>query len=310
MLEFRQITLADRSLLDSKLRGLDCNLLNYNFVIQFIYRNAIDFQYAFSDDFLFLKVHTDNGQEQFLMPVGGDKQHLPKALDKLKAYAFSRNDSFTITQFCEINAQYMLEWADKCMETEPVTYEFYPVRDEFEYMYLSQDLVNLDGHILKPKRNRVHAFHRNYKGTIEPITQENINEVLCFSKQWADIKFEQPKMERLNIEVKALHESLLYFFELDLSGIILRANGIFAAFAIGCPLNDKTFLVLFEEGDVRFTGSYNVINQEFAKIISKKYIYINRSEDCGVEGLRRAKLAYNPCFLNKVHHLDIYKTSV
>ena len=293
-------------MLAPKLRGLDCNLLNYNFVVQFIYRNVINFQYALADNFLFLKVHNDNGQEQFLMPVG-DVHHLNDALNRLKMYAFSHNDSFTITQFCEINAQYMLDWVDKCTETEPINYEFYPARDEFEYMYLSQDLVKLEGHILKPKRNRVNAFHRNYKGTVEPITSDNIGEIVHFSKQWADIKFEQSKMERLKIEVNALQESLRHFFELDLQGIILRADGILAAFALGCPLNEETFLVLFEEGDTNFIGSYNVINQEFAKIIAEKYTYINRSEDCGVEGLRRSKLAYNPCFLNKIHHLDIYK---
>jgi hypothetical protein len=308
MLEFKKITFADGALLSPKLRGLDCNLLNYNFVVQYIYRNVIDFQYALADDFLFLKVHSDNGQEQFLMPVG-DKQHLNNALYRLKMYAFSHNDSFTITQFCEINAQYLLDWIDKCMETEALNYEFYPVRDEFEYMYRSQDLVKLEGHILKPKRNRVNAFHRSYRGTIEAITPDNISEVMHFSKQWADIKFEQPKMERLNIEVGALQESLRHFFELDLQGIILRADGVLAAFSLGCPLNEETFLVLFEEGNTNFTGTYNVVNQEFAKIISEKYTYINRSEDCGVEGLRRAKLAYNPSFLNKIHHLDIYKTN-
>ncbi|MDR2867977.1 MAG: phosphatidylglycerol lysyltransferase domain-containing protein [Bacteroidales bacterium] len=307
MLKFKKITLSDRALFEPRLKGLDCNMLNYNFVIQYIYRNDIDFQFAYEDDFLFLKVHTDAGKEQFLMPVGeGD---IDMALDKIMEYAFSQIDNFTITQFCEHNAQYMIDWVEKHIDTHNLNYEFYPVRDEFEYMYLSEELVKLEGHILKPKRNRLNAFLRTYPDyTMEHINADNIEEVRFFSKQWIDYKFEQTQRERLKIESKALQETLNQYFAFNIDGIIIRGDGQMVAFAVGCPLNDQTYLVLFEEADTQYTGSYNIVNQKFAEIIAPNYRYINRAEDCGVEGLRRAKLAYNPCFLNKVHHLFVYKT--
>lgn len=109
------------------------------------------------------------------------------------------------------------------------------------------------------------------------------------------------------MENEALNEALTYFEILNLQGILIRVNDKIAAFSIGSSLNDDTWLVLFEKADRTIRGAYSMINKLFAQEIAMGYKYINRAEDGGVEGLRKAKRSYMPDHLNEVYHLTIYK---
>ena len=71
-------------------------------------------------------------------------------------------------------------------------------------------------------------------------------------------------------------------------------NGKIVAFTFGMPINHETFGVHVEKADTSIEGAYAMINYEFANHIPSQYIYINREEDLGLEGLRKAKLSYQP----------------
>ena len=88
----------------------------------------------------------------------------------------------------------------------------------------------------------------------------------------------------------ALHN----FEALGLTGGILHVIGKFGAFTFGMPINHETFGVHVEKADTSIEGAYAMINYEFANRIPEQYIYINREEDLGIEGLRKAKLSYQP----------------
>ena len=66
------------------------------------------------------------------------------------------------------------------------------------------------------------------------------------------------------------------------------------AFTYGAPINDSTFDVCVEKADTAYEGAYAMINQEFVNHLPEQYRYINREEDLGIEGLRKAKLSYMP----------------
>ena len=87
--------------------------------------------------------------------------------------------------------------------------------------------------------------------------------------------------------------------ELQLQGGLLRAapDGEVIAFAIGEPLNPDTFVVHIEKAFAEIQGAYPMINQQFAEHAAAGYQYVNREEDTGAEGLRKAKLSYRPVFL-------------
>ena len=78
---------------------------------------------------------------------------------------------------------------------------------------------------------------------------------------------------------------------------MLRVEGQAAAFTIGEPVSDQCFVVHFEKALSRYPGAYPMINQQFVQNALQAYHYINREEDLGLEGLRKAKLSYHPAIL-------------
>lgn len=302
MLNYKPITLEDKTIINPLLEQLNCNLLNYSFVVQFIYRELIHFEYAFFQDFLLLKVNVDQ-REKFLYPVGsGD---VFAVFDAIKSYSFERNGKLSLFQFCEHESHIVLEWA-KRIEKEGYTYELIPARAEFEYIYLSDDLINLEGHKLKNKRNHLNAFMKSYSYEIERITSKNLIEVIQFDEAWNENR-EISSHSRLIIENMALQEAFCHYDELALEGIMLKVEGHIVGFSIGCPLNEDTYFVLFEKADRNYQGAYVMLNREFVKHVAHNYKYINRAEDCGDEGLRKAKLSYAPYCMNEVYYLNVQK---
>ena len=91
-----------------------------------------------------------------------------------------------------------------------------------------------------------------------------------------------------------MQAALQHMDELGLTGGVLHVNGEIVAFTYGAPINGTTFDTCVEKADTNFDGAYAMINYEFANRIPEQYTYINREEDLGLEGLRKAKLSYQP----------------
>lgn len=90
---------------------------------------------------------------------------------------------------------------------------------------------------------------------------------------------------------------LRLFEELSLVGGVIRVNGEIAAFTFGEPASEDTFVVHVEKAYADMQGAYTIINQQFLEHEVSEYQYVNREEDTGAEGLRKAKLSYKPVFL-------------
>jgi hypothetical protein len=178
------------------------------------------------------------------------------------------------------------------------------VRKDYEYIYLSEELARLEGHLLKPKRNQINHFTQHNNWNFAHISKENIENVKHFNALWdANKTSSETSLEKENI---ALEEAFNYFFELNMHCILLQIDAQIVAFSIGFPLNDDTFLILFEKADRTYKGAYAMVNKLFANEISKKHTYINRAEDAGVDGLRKAKLSYQPEYLIEVNELVVF----
>ena len=301
MLTFKKIELADKTLLEPKLSALNCKLMNYSFNVQFLYRDIIDFKFATYKNFIISKV-TINQEELFMFPVGeGD---LNECLNMIKEYAFSKGDTIRFFQFCEKNGVLLNMWGEWLETTGDFWLHYMPAREQFEYVYFSEKLIKLEGQILKPKRNQINFFTKTFSWETQMINKENIDEVRKFSYLWDEEK-DIAASSRLLLENIALEEAFTHFFDIQLQGLLISVENKIVAFSIGCPLNDDTYLILFEKADRHYKGAYSMINREFAKIIAPKFQYINRAEDGNIEGLRKAKLSYQPAVLNEVYFFTI-----
>lgn len=175
----------------------------------------------------------------------------------------------------------------------PEEFEFTTNRDYSDYIYLRSDLATLTGKKFQSKRNHINRFKKEYTYKYVPITPDRVQECLYLEAEWCKAN-DCDKQDGTGNERQAIVFALEHFEELGLSGGILYANDKIVAFTFGMPINKETFGVHVEKADTTVDGAYAMINFEFANHIPETFTYINREEDLGIEGLRKAKLSYQP----------------
>ena len=171
-------------------------------------------------------------------------------------------------------------------------------RDDYDYIYTSEKLAYLRGKKLHSKRNHIARFCDKDDWSYEPLNIDNSHECFQMSMEWAKQRAEKWN-QKMDDEMKALQEALSLFKELSLVGGVLRKAGKIVAFAIGEPLSSDTFDVRFEKAIPSLQGAYSMINQQFVLHEGMDFRYINREEDTGDAGLRKAKMSYYPDILLK-----------
>lgn len=167
-------------------------------------------------------------------------------------------------------------------------------RDDADYLYSRESLATLSGKKLHGKRNHINRFLENYPDYIyERIDDSNLDECLAFAKEWANDK-ESENAEGVEYEKNAIEYALNNMKELELEGALIRIDGELVAFTVGEELTADTYVIHFEKARADIQGAYSIINRDFVRNELSKYEYVNREEDLGLEGLRKAKLSYKP----------------
>ncbi|MDR1177036.1 MAG: phosphatidylglycerol lysyltransferase domain-containing protein [Treponema sp.] len=163
-------------------------------------------------------------------------------------------------------------------------------RDNFDYLYLRQELAELSGKRFHKKKNLVNAFNKEYPDhEMKPLTPELIPQALEVAEQWAREKGEEG-------DIIAARETLELFGTLRVRGAIFYVNGKPAGWCLGESLaKGRIFAIHFEKALEQYKGIYQYINQAFAASLPRFFTYINREQDLGDLGLRQAKETYRPC---------------
>jgi uncharacterized protein len=182
------------------------------------------------------------------------------------------------------------------LETKmPNKFTFTERRDDSDYVYLTKSLAKLPGGKYHKKKNHIAQFTRKHPDVFyRPLTSANAGDALVIEKAWFDANEGAGNYDK-EAEYDIICEALSLLDALNLTGGVLYADNRPIAMAIGSAITEKTADVHFEKAVPEYDrdGAYAVINQEFAKTMIK-YEYLNREEDMGIEGLRKAKLSYHP----------------
>lgn len=183
-------------------------------------------------------------------------------------------------------------------EAEAKDFDATEMAGRFDYIYEREKLAELKGKKLAAKRNHINAFLADGEWHTEKITKDNVSLLYDFNKKWCK-NYCDSQNASLKTEMCAVQKGLDNFEELGYCGLILYKNGEICAYSYGEPINSDTFCVHVEKADAEVRGAYQMINREFVRTFCEGYLYINREDDAGDEGLRRAKLSYYPTDLGR-----------
>ena len=281
---FRPVTAADADLLrsftmESKCMNCDLNVANLC-SWQFLYHT----EYAVVEGFLVLRFVLD-GHVTYMKPIG--KGDLRRVLELLMADARTLGDAFRMACVCPC-AQGMMD------ESMPGAFTYTINRDKSDYLYLREKLVTLAGKKLQPKRNHISKFKRAYPDyEYRPLTPELVPDCIRLGEEWC--RTNDSCMQRaMQAEQRMIAYALNHIEELHIVGGALFVEGRMVAFTFGARINAEAFDVCVEKADTDYEGAYAMINNEFVSRLPEDIVYINREEDLGLEGLRKAKLSYYP----------------
>ncbi len=260
-------------------------------------------QAAFLDDFLVLFSQFDR-KAVYPYPVGqGDVRPV---LDAIIHDARMRGIPCCITGLSEANAA-MLD------RLYPGKFRIHWDRNNFDYVYNIDDLADLKGRKFQKKRNHLNRFRTLYPNwRTETLTPVNMDAVREIAADWYRIRIEQDPTADFHLEQRALRRALERHDALGLEGMVLYDGDRPIAFSIASQLSEDTMDVHFEKAREDVDGAYPAINQAFSQYLRDKYLhirYLNREEDMGIEGLRKAKLSYCPDHMTEKYWARLWEES-
>ena len=285
MIEFKPIRLEDKPVIEryTMPSGIcNCDLAFANmFCWQFMYHSA----WAEIGGFLVIRFHIGGSEKiGYMQPVGeGD---FAPIIPVLREDAHAHGQRLRIIGLTD-------RGRDMIRRAHIGQFAFDSDRAMEDYIYNADDLRNLPGRRYQPKRNHINRFTAEYPDyRYETLTPERFDECMQLERQWRSER--EGHASELCAEQRAMQRAFASFEALGLVGGCIYAGGKLAAFTYGSAVNDRTFDTHVEKADTRYDGAFTIINQLFAQHLPERFTLINREEDLGIEGLRRAKLSYHP----------------
>ena len=234
-----------------------------------------------------------NGRSVYPYPIGpGDRRGV---IEDILLDARQRGIPCRIVSMTDADRAELEAWF-------PDRFLFRTDRDSFDYVYAMDDLADLKGRKFQKKRNHLNRFRAEHPEAVcVPLDGEHLGPARDMVDSWFRQRIaEDPHGEYL-LEQVAISRAFQHFKALEMEGLMLLDGGEVLAVTLGSRLSKDTIDVHFEKAREDVEGAYAAINCEFARYLRDKYPeikFLNREDDMGLEGLRRAKLSYQP------HHFE------
>ncbi|UCF50727.1 MAG: DUF2156 domain-containing protein [Thermoplasmatales archaeon] len=293
--DFKLISLDDKELFDKHYKKYPPLHSDNNFTTLISWLEYSKYKYVYIEDNIIIMSNIKNQIQ--LRPPSGERNK--KLFDQVLMLAKEQDTEYPLGVIDSKTKEWLLK--------NYPNLEFIPKREYYDYVYLASNLAELPGSAYSKIRNRVNKFKRNYSYSVENISKENMSEIQEFLKRWCLWKDceSDPLLEN---EKKAILYSMNHYFELGLSGILIRIEDAIEAIAVFEAMDKDTAVVHYEKGSPDFDGIYKIVNQETAKILQKDFKFINRESDMDLPGLRKAKMSYRPHYMIEI--FNVTKNSI
>lgn len=289
-IEFKRPELEDREVISYYFKKYPSRSCERTFFNVYLWSRHYKVKYAIVENTLVFRSE-DEEEYSFTYPAG-EKEDVKRALEVLMEYSKELGQTFSL--YCVTGSMF-----SQLEEWYPERYQIEYSRDDADYVYEAEKLATLSGKKLHGKRNHINKFKAERENwSYEPISEDNVEECFQMALRWREengCDDDPGKCAEMCVTLNALR----LYRELELKGGALRVDGEIVAFTIGEELCEDTFVVHIEKAYADVQGAYPMINQQFVEHECTAYQYVNREEDTGAEGLRKAKLSYRPVFLEE-----------
>lgn len=264
-----ELHLLMRQTLHPLFQKLEEGISEFTFANLYLFRDIHQYRVSLLAGELLLITGMDGNDPFFMLPFGlPDAQLLDQLFEKF------------LTMKCVSGSQFQT--------LTSLGYEVREDRDNFDYLYRRKDLAELAGRKFHKKRNLIKAFLNNYSYEGRPLLETHKDDVLEILETWR-VNRDEPG------DYAAAKEALERVEELQLCGGIYYVENTPVAYSLGEELAcGKSFVIHFEKAVDEYKGLWQFINQAFASILPEQYETVNREQDLGNAGLRKAKLSYKP----------------
>lgn len=283
---FKDIEIDCKNILDKYFDLVDYEACEYCFTTLYMWKDLYNTKYYVEDDFAIVAGEYEN--KGFIILPLAKKENMNKAFD------------FIIKNFEKQHKQIHL----KAINKEVVEYlqsvygdrfEYIEERNNFDYIYDGESLRTLAGRKNQKKRNHLNSFVKEYGDRVEykKLEEADFDECINLLKEWSKDKKESIELDSEFKAIKRIFKNYEKLKDtLKISGIYIDSK--LEAFSIGEMLNDNMAVIHVEKANADIRGLYPYINQQFLLNEFSDVEFVNREEDLGIEGLRKAKLSYHP----------------
>jgi hypothetical protein len=290
----KPIEITDKTLFDEYFQKYPPEISEFTFTNLFMWRNYYNFLFMefnehivlFSYDYLKNRKKPINADSRdyiyFFPPIGPSP-------DKIVLELFENFGNVEVHRVPE-------DICEKLTENEKfnnLNLDCFEDRNNWDYIHNKEEILNLAGNKYRQNRRWLQKFLNNYDYDFKLLAEDIIQKCKELQLEWCVMRA-CTEDESLEAEQKAIYEALNNFDTLGFSGGLLCVEDKCAAYTFGEMLNNETLIIHIEKAHMEYDGAYQAINNLFLKNCCENVVYVNREQDLGIEGLRRAKESYKP----------------
>lgn len=285
--QFIALDLEHKVLFDQAFKKYSPEISEFTFTNLFSWRGAYNYMVSLLDGLLILRLDASEFT-RFLQPLGtaDPTEVIGRVLEDTKG-AFIRIPE---------DAAGFFEKSNRFRVEEDI--------NNWDYLYLSSDLIDLSGRKYDGKRNLIKKFKSEYDYAYMDIKAHDAALILEFEEAWCAIK-DCDHVEGLNNEREVIRQIIAHFADFGLKAGVIKVKGKIRAVAIAEALNTDTLVIHILKADPAMAGLYQVMLNDFLRAHAKAYKYVNLEQDLGIAGLRASKQSYHPVKMIKKYTISL-----